>query len=242
VHNGVGGRAFRWPAGGGGTPITRVDMARAQEQNVDPPAASRETLMLIPYELMYRLGFAPWERRPVLATWQSVTEGPGALPPGRALDVGCGTGRDAVYLAQRGWQVTAVDVADAAIARARRRAADEGVQVQWVAGDVSSLTLVYDFGCIQGLADSARQEAAAGIAHLAAPGATLLVAAFAPGRRVLLPRGMDQQDVIGLFGDTWDLEHAESASDATAPRPVRRARPSLYRLTRTGQVGEPPGS
>jgi SAM-dependent methyltransferase len=226
-------------------------MARAQEQNVDPPAASRETLMLIPYELMYRLGFAPWERRPVLATWQSVTEGPGALPPGRALDVGCGTGRDAVYLAQRGWQVTAVDVADAAIARARRRAADEGVQVQWVAGDVSSLaglglepgyTLVYDFGCIQGLADSARQEAAAGIAHLAAPGATLLVAAFAPGRRVLLPRGMDEQDVIGLFGDSWELEQAESASDATAPPPVRRARPSLYRLTRKRPAGEPPGS
>ncbi len=147
--------------------------------------------------------------------------------------------------------MTAVDVADAAIAKARQRAAGEGVQVQWVAGDVSSLaglglepgyTLVYDFGCIQGLADSARQEAAAGIAQLAARGATLLVAAFAPGRRVLLPRGMDQQDVIGLFGDTWDLEHAESASDATVPRPVRRARPSLYRLTRKGQAGEPPGS
>ncbi len=92
------------------------------------------------------------------------------------------------------------------------------------------------------LANSARQEAAAGIAHLAAPGAKLLVAAFAPGRRVLLPRGMDQQDVIGLFGDTWDLEHTESASDATAPRPVRRARPSLYRLTRKGQADEPPGS
>src|SRR6266705_4272763 len=153
--------------------------------------------MLIPYALMYRLGFAPWERRPIVPTWQRVTEGPGALPPGRALDVGCGTGRDAVYLAKRGWQVTAVDFADAAIAKAEQRAADEGVQVQWVAGDVSSLaglglepgyTLVYDFGCIQGLADSARQEAAAGIAHLAAPGATLLVAAFAPARRVLLTR------------------------------------------------------
>jgi len=147
--------------------------------------------------------------------------------------------------------VTGVDVAAAAIAKAKGRAADEGVQVRWVAGDVSSraglglepgYALVYDFGCIQGLANSARQEAAAGIAHLAAPGAKLLVAAFAPGRRVLLPRGMDQQDVIGLFGDTWDLEHTESASDATAPRPVRRARPSLYRLTRKGQADEPPGS
>jgi len=38
--------------------------------------------MLIPYELMYRLGFAPWERRPVASTSQRLTEGPGALPPG----------------------------------------------------------------------------------------------------------------------------------------------------------------
>ncbi len=212
---------------------------------------ARETLMLIPYELMYRLGFAPWERRPVVSTWQRLTEGPGALPPGRALDVGCGTGRDAVYLAKRGWQVTAVDFADAAIAKAEQRAADEGVQVQWVVGDVSSLaglglepgyTLVYDFGCIQGLADSARTGAAAGITHLAAPGATLLVAAFAPGRRVLLPRGMDEHDVIGLFGDSWELEQAESANDPTAPRPVRRARPALYRLTRKGPAEAPPGS
>jgi SAM-dependent methyltransferase len=207
--------------------------------------------MLIPYELMYRMGFAPWERRPVASTWQRLTEGPGALPPGRALDVGCGTGRDAVYLAKHGWQVTAVDFAHAAIAKAKQRAAGYGVQVRWVAGDVSSLaglglepgyTLVYDFGCIQGLADAARQGAAAGIAHLAAPGATLLVAAFAPGRRVLLPRGMDEQDVIGLFGDSWELEQAESANDPTAPPPVRRARPALYRLTRKRPAGGPPGS
>jgi SAM-dependent methyltransferase len=210
-----------------------------------------ETLMLIPYELMHRLGFAPWERRPVASTWQRLTEGPGALPPGRALDVGCGTGRDAIYLAKHGWQVTAVDFVDAAIAKAKLRAADESVQVEWVTGDVGSLaglglepgyTLVYDFGCVQGLADSARQGAAAGITHLAAPGATLLVAAFAPGRRVLLPRGMDEQDVIGLFGDSWQLEQTESASDATAPPPVRRARPSLYRLTRKWPAEEPHGS
>src|SRR5260221_6919261 len=88
---------------------------------------------------MYRLGLAPWERRPGASIWQSLTEGPGALPPGRALDVGCVTGRDAVYLATHGWQVTAVDFAAAAIAKARQRAADEGVQVQSITGDVSSL-------------------------------------------------------------------------------------------------------
>ena len=63
------------------------------------------------------------------------------IPPvtGRALDVGCGSGRDAVYLAKRGWTVTAVDSVDKALATARRRAVEEGVEVQWVKGDVAAL-------------------------------------------------------------------------------------------------------
>jgi SAM-dependent methyltransferase len=96
-------------------------------------------VVLIPFELMYRLRFTPWELRPVVPAWRRITGGPGALPPGRALDVGCGTGRDACYLAGRGWQVTGVDIAPAAIARARRRAAALGVQVRWVVGDVGGL-------------------------------------------------------------------------------------------------------
>ncbi len=197
--------------------------------------------MLIPYPLMYRLGFAPWEQRPVIPTWQRITEGPRALPPGRALDVGCGSGRDAVHLAKRGWQVTGVDIAAAAIAKARRRAAQEGAVVQWIAGDVSALgelgltpgyTLIFDFGCLQGLPDPARNGAAAGITELAAPGATLLLTAFAPGRRVLLPRGMGETEVKALFGDAWDLAQSEDMTGPTLPRPLRRARPALYLLTR----------
>jgi SAM-dependent methyltransferase len=197
--------------------------------------------MLIPYQLMYQLGFTPWEQRPVIPTWQQITEGPEALPPSRALDVGCGTGRDAVYLAKRGWQVTAVDMVEAALKKARQRAAHDGVEVQWVAGDVGDLgklglapgyRLVYDFGCLQGLPDSARKGAAAGITELAAPGAALLLTAFAPGRRVLLPRGMGEEEVVGLFGDAWSLIQAVPVADPTVPPPLRRARPAVYLLTR----------
>jgi 2-polyprenyl-3-methyl-5-hydroxy-6-metoxy-1,4-benzoquinol methylase len=58
------------------------------------------------------------------------------LEPGRALDVACGEGRNAIWLAERGWRVTAVDFADAALAKARRLAANRGVQVEWVLADV----------------------------------------------------------------------------------------------------------
>src|SRR5262249_45536188 len=58
-----------------------------------------------------------------------------ALNPGRALDVGCGEGADAIWLAQQGWEVTAVDVSDVAIGRARAAAERAGVSVEWIVGD-----------------------------------------------------------------------------------------------------------
>ena len=200
---------------------------------------------MIPYRLMYRLGFAPWERRNVAELWRPLFEGPLAMEPGRALDIGCGSGRDAVHLAARGWEVTAVEFVDKALARARQRAVKEGVEVHWVEGDVGELgrlglepgySLLYDIGCIQGLSDSARRGAAAGLTELAAPGARLLFLAFKAGRRALLPRGMDREQLVALLGDGWDLEHAESVVTDDMPPPVRRAQPTLYRLARRTSV------
>jgi SAM-dependent methyltransferase len=58
------------------------------------------------------------------------------LAAGRALDLACGEGRNAVWLAERGWRVTGVDFADVALAKARRLAAARGVEVEWVEADV----------------------------------------------------------------------------------------------------------
>jgi SAM-dependent methyltransferase len=57
------------------------------------------------------------------------------LAPGRALDVGCGEGGDAIWLAKHGWAVTAIDISDVAIARAAEGARLSGVAVDWVVGD-----------------------------------------------------------------------------------------------------------
>ena len=59
----------------------------------------------------------------------------GDLDPGTALDVGCGEGADAIWLARRGWAVTAVDISDVAVGRAREAAASTGVTVEWICGD-----------------------------------------------------------------------------------------------------------
>jgi 2-polyprenyl-3-methyl-5-hydroxy-6-metoxy-1,4-benzoquinol methylase len=60
----------------------------------------------------------------------------GDLPPGRALDLACGEGRNAVWLAERGWRVTAVDFSDVALAKGARLAEARGVEVDWVVADV----------------------------------------------------------------------------------------------------------
>jgi SAM-dependent methyltransferase len=204
--------------------------------------------VIIPYALMYRLGLAPWERREIAQSWRPMLDGPDVPVPGRALDVGCGSGRDAVFLATRGWQVTAVEVVEKALATAKRRAAEEGVDVEWVRANVAELgrlglepgyNLLYDFGCIQGLPDPARRGAAAGLTELAAPGATLLLLAFKAGRRIVLPRGMDKEDIVALLGDGWELQHSRSFVTEETPPPIRRAKPTLYQLTRRRPAAPP---
>jgi SAM-dependent methyltransferase len=200
---------------------------------------------VLPYGLLYRLGFAPWERRDVAESWRPLLDGPEAPAPGRALDVGCGSGRDAIYLAKHGWQVTAVDSVEQALDSARQRAAAEDVEVQWVAGDVATLgrlglkpgyDLLYDFGCIHGLSDTARKGAADGLTELAAPGATLLITAFRAGRGILLPRGMNREDVVALLGEGWELEGTRSVLTPDAPAILRRANPTVYRLARRNRA------
>jgi len=117
--------------------------------------------------------------------------------------------------------------------------------VQWVAADVAALgrlglergyELLYDFGCIQGLPDAAGKGAAGGLTQLAAPGATLLIAAFKTGRRIALPRGMNQEDVVALLGDGWELKDSQSVVTDDMPAFLRRASPTVYRLTRCSQA------
>lgn len=69
-----------------------------------------------------------WSGRPNPALVAEVSD----LEPGRALDVGCGEGADAVWLGARGWDVTALDVSRVALERAARHATEAGVAVTWI--------------------------------------------------------------------------------------------------------------
>jgi 2-polyprenyl-3-methyl-5-hydroxy-6-metoxy-1,4-benzoquinol methylase len=82
--------------------------------------------MSLIYRVMYRIGFTPWDTGEVPRELSALVEGAAALPVGRALDIGCGTGTHAVYLARHGWRVTAIDIVARPLARARSGAGGTG--------------------------------------------------------------------------------------------------------------------
>jgi len=73
-----------------------------------------------------------WSAEPNLFLVEEI----GRLPPGRALDLGAGEGRNAIWLAGLGWRVTAVDFSEVALEKARRIAATRGVEAAWVRADL----------------------------------------------------------------------------------------------------------
>src|SRR2546425_12198873 len=107
-------------------------------------------------------------------------------PPGRALDLGCGTGTNVVYLARQGWSAVGVDFAGRAIAKARRRARDAAVSCTFVDGDVTRLDvagpfdLALDLGCLASIPVAGRAGYAAGLGRGVRSAGTYLPYAFAP--------------------------------------------------------------
>jgi SAM-dependent methyltransferase len=199
--------------------------------------------MTLGYQLAYRLGLTPWERAgqggsEQLATLLDHEERDRPAHLARALDLGCGTGSHTIELARRGWDATGVDTVGHALTKARRR--PEAERAQFVLGDVTDLgaadlkgdiDFFLDIGCFHGLTDDQRHAQARGITGLATPTATLLMLAFRPGSRPLLPRGADQSDIERAFAD-WQVIAAEPADTSGMPGPLKQTAPHWFRLRR----------
>jgi SAM-dependent methyltransferase len=203
--------------------------------------------MSLAYRLLYGVGFTPWEQMASHGIAQQMEalfgrEEDGREPPyGPVLDLGCGSGIWATLLASRGWQVTGVDNVPKALRRARERAAKQRVTVRLVEGDVTELeasdvgsgfTLLLDFGCFHDeLSDDQRAAEGRGATAVAAPGATMLMLAWTPRRRVFLPRGAGRDDIEAAF-PAWRVVDEEPIDLGRAPRWWRNAGPRFYRLRR----------
>jgi SAM-dependent methyltransferase len=198
--------------------------------------------MSLRYRLLYRLRITPWDQDHVPGELAALVEGPTALTAGLALDIGCGTGTQTVYLAQHGWQVTGVDAAPHALAQAQQRADAAGVSVRWLAADVGALDelgldggfeLLHDRGCYHDLPVKVRDGYSHGVSSLAAPGATLLLMAFVPGgRRPGALSGASEQEIRHRFGEHWNLLSVQRDSGPDPPGLMRRVPRIWYRLRR----------
>lgn len=147
------------------------------------------------------------------------------LPPGRALDVACGEGRNAVWLAQRGWQVTGIDFSQVALDKAARLAQERDVSVQWVRADVTDhlpVSAAFDLVAILylHLESMTTRDVLRRSAEALAPGGTLLVVGHDP-TNVEAGHGGPQDPAILMAPD----EIADALGDLEIVRAERVRRP-----------------
>ena len=208
--------------------------------------------MSLSFRIMYRLGITPWEHADPPPTLIAMIEGPSALPKGSVLDVGCGTGGDAIYCATHGWDVTGVDASPVALRKANAKAGKVHADIRFVRADItrpgdgdlgSGHTFVLDGGCLHGLPPADLQTAITRINDATTAGATMLMFAFSPGpTTIAAPRAVRRGRPVGFPGLGSCLQPAGGRRRALRPGPHRRpilARPGQA-LTRP--IAGSPGS
>jgi cyclopropane fatty-acyl-phospholipid synthase-like methyltransferase len=160
-------------------------------------------------------GPAPWDidkpQRTLVAIADRVTS--------PVLDAGCGTGEHALFLASRGHRVIGIDFVEEAIRRARRKAAERGLKVEFLIKDATALgdwgerfASVIDWGMFHVFSDDDRRRYVQGLAQLVEPGGRLFLACFSdeePGTEG--PRRVSRQELYDAFAAGWEVESIQPA-------------------------------
>jgi SAM-dependent methyltransferase len=167
----------------------------------------------------------PWDTKApkeAVVAWQEA-----GLVHGDVLDIGCGLGDNAIYLAQHGHQVTGVDISPTAMITAERRAINAGHEVSnavrfavadatELAGYADKFDTVIDSGCYHCLDDDGRRDYAVAVHRATRPGATLLMGAFSDANAAAgdWPRPMvSEQQLRQTLGDGgWEVTSLESTT------------------------------
>ena len=161
------------------------------------------------FEKAYQ-GQAPWDvPRPQPVFVQAASE-----VTGRVLDSGCGTGENALFFARRGQQVTGIDYLEEPIARARRKATERGVSVEFLVKDALTLgswderfDTVLDSGLFHVFNDPSRSRYVAGLSHVLRVGGRLMLLCFSdaePGD--FGPRRVKEPELREAFSTGWQIE------------------------------------
>ncbi|AGA29668.1 class I SAM-dependent methyltransferase [Singulisphaera acidiphila] len=180
--------------------------------SIDP---SRET-----FESIYA-GKPPWEiGKPQRAFVEIADQVTGAV-----LDVGCGTGENALFFAERGHPVLGIDFLERPVEEARRKAKRRGLHAEFDCRDALTLTelnrqfdSVVDSGLFHVFSDEDRVRYVAGLASVTKPGGRLFLLCFSdeePG--TLGPRRVSEQELRDAFAEGWAVEEVRATRFEIAP-------------------------
>jgi SAM-dependent methyltransferase len=160
-------------------------------------------------------GKAPWDIGKPQAPFVAVAD----RFVGPVLDAGCGTGDSALFFADRGHRVAGIDFLEEPIRRARAKAAQRGLSVEFQVKDALTLgdwgerfATVIDSGLFHTLSDEDRRRYVQGLAHVLKPDGRLFLMCFSdeePGTEG--PRRVSRQELYDAFAEGWEVESVEPA-------------------------------
>jgi cyclopropane fatty-acyl-phospholipid synthase-like methyltransferase len=203
-------------------------------EHVEPPRGHRPG----DFEASYA-GTPPWDigkPQPIFAALAQAGE-----LQGRVLDSGCGTGEHALMAASLGLDVTGIDVAPSAIARAQAKAAERGLKARFLVGNVLELEkldgpfhTVLDSGVFHVFDDAERHAYVESLRAATAPGSRYFMACFSdrqPGDWG--PRRVTEAEIRESFAAGWQVDSIEAVEFELAFDPPR-VQAWLAKITRTG--------
>jgi cyclopropane fatty-acyl-phospholipid synthase-like methyltransferase len=168
--------------------------------------------------MMYWFGLTRWDTGKTPPEVQEAFRA-GGIPPGAALDLGCGTGTNTIYMAKQGRQAFGLDFVPQAIHKAQRKAQHAGVagQARFQVADVTRLDslglpptgFALDMGCFHGLDPAGQQRYAEGLARTLVPGGRYMLYTLDPRTQAGISFGMLPKAVQAVFASGFDIVRME---------------------------------
>jgi len=165
------------------------------------------------WDSRYRADFRPaWDKGFPSSHLKAAVEG-GVIKPGRAVVLGCGTGTNAIYLAKKGFDVTAIDIAPTALNFAEEKAEKADAKVRWLLASVlappanlKKFDFIFDRGCYHGVRRNNAEAYVRTLERLSRPGTNILIlAGNANEERHYGPPRVKEEELRGDFSSAFDF-------------------------------------